>query len=428
MKRPGCMFAFCLLLGGLAPSSGHAADVVRAAIERETAWIGEPVTIAITLYSPAPFSGVASFDLPELPQTVILRTGSPVVGSETIDDETMFTQRHELSLLTQRAGEIVIPSFRVQFASQQTFSSDPVPMKGETAELRFQSKRPPGTQADQIVIATNDLKVTQAWSPDSSDSIAPGDVVERTISRQAAGTSAMLLPPVSNVSLDGIRTYPASPVVEDDTDRGVLIANRTDRVRYQFERAGTFELPDIEFVWWVPDSNKLQKQTLVGKTIHVTGTSVDIADQGGADRLTMTFFMGLILLGGGLLYYRYAGRLGAWWQATFRTRERLAAKSVFAACRANDARATYAAGLQWMRTVAAVDPPDAEPDFARQWSALSDHLFGTAVTNSSWSGRRFAKALMQLRRQANARMRRSLPSALPPLNPDHPPSPASKVH
>ncbi|HIE98203.1 MAG: hypothetical protein ABGZ53_25040 [Fuerstiella sp.] len=131
----------CVLL--LAPCVTSAAEPVSATIEKESAWTGEAVSLFITLYSPGPFSGTPSFDLPELSRTTIIRTGSPVVGSETLDEETWFTQRHELKLYTQRSGPIEILSFRVQFSGKKTFTSDPEPMEGSTPILRFQSNRPP---------------------------------------------------------------------------------------------------------------------------------------------------------------------------------------------------------------------------------------------------------------------------------------------
>ena len=139
------LHVLCVLL--FVPCSTLAADPVHATINKETAWTGEPVSLIITLYSPGPFSGTASFDLPELPRTAIIRTGSPVVGSETVDEDTWFTQRHELNLYTQRSGPIEIPSFRVQFSGKKTFTSDPEPMEGSTPKLQFQSNRPPGTDS-----------------------------------------------------------------------------------------------------------------------------------------------------------------------------------------------------------------------------------------------------------------------------------------
>ena len=225
------------------PSVSAAVEIVHAEIGKETAWTGEGVPLIVTLYSPGPFSGSASFDLPKLPQTVIVKAGNPVVGSQDVDGQSYFTQRHEFTIFTQNAGDMVIPGFRIRFAGKTSFVSDAEAKEGVTPNLRFQSKRPPGTDAMGIVVAVTGMDVTQTWNPHAMDAVAAGDVIERTITRRATGTTAMMLPPVATDATEGVRLYSADPVVEDHIERGASTAKRRDRIKYQFERPGTFQLP-----------------------------------------------------------------------------------------------------------------------------------------------------------------------------------------
>ena len=116
---------FCLATGILVfvafflVSVSPAFEPVRAELGKETAWAGEAVPLFITLYSPGPFSGTAAFDLPEVPQLIFVKIGSPMVASEEIDDESYMTQRHEFRSYTQLSGRIVIPPFRVRFSRQE---------------------------------------------------------------------------------------------------------------------------------------------------------------------------------------------------------------------------------------------------------------------------------------------------------------------
>ena len=200
--------------------AASAADVVRATLEKDEAWTGEGVPLVITLYSPGPFSGTASFDLPELPKTAFVKVGTPLVGSEEVDGESYITQRHEFTIFTQQAGEIVIPTFSIRFSGKKTFTSDPEPMGGATQELRFQSKRPPGTESMGVVISVSEMKVQQVWQPELTAEINAGDVIQRTITRTAEDTTAMMFPAVVASALDGVRIYDQQPIVEDKTERG----------------------------------------------------------------------------------------------------------------------------------------------------------------------------------------------------------------
>ena len=143
-----------------------------------------------------------------------------MVGSEEVDDESYMTQRHEFTLYTQRSGDIVIPAFRVRFSGKKTFTSDPEPMEGTTSELRFKSKRPPGTESMGVVVSATAMKIQQTWNPVPESDIKAGDVIVRTITRNAEGTTAMMLPPVPTDAPEGVRVYSGTPDVQDKVERG----------------------------------------------------------------------------------------------------------------------------------------------------------------------------------------------------------------
>ncbi len=82
-RRSAALVAVLLLIfTNLFSASSLAVEQVRAQLGKESAWAGEAVPLIITLYSPGPFSGTASFELPDLPRTAIVTGGRPIVGSE----------------------------------------------------------------------------------------------------------------------------------------------------------------------------------------------------------------------------------------------------------------------------------------------------------------------------------------------------------
>ena len=389
---------------------------VRAEIVKDTAWTGEPVPLVITLYSPGPFSGTASFDLPELPRTAILRGGSPLVGSEQVDGESYFTQRHELTVYTQNAGEIVIPAFRVRFSGKTTFMSDPKPMEGFTPELRFRSKRPPETDKLGVVVAATEMEVTQTWRPASMGTVYAGDVIERTITRRATGTTAMMLPPVSADAPVGVRVYAAEPSVQDHTERGHSRAERIDTIKYQFEGPGTFELPDVRLVWWDPQVSELKANHCLVTWFTSRGLSQPQPQPQRKQRsspspLAMLFFLGV---GTGLAISLGSKPVRRWvarWRARRNNPEVLAVRRLLSACRSSDAPAAYAAFVQWTRIVSA---SESGPDFDRllgsahtaglrnEWAALSEHIFALETPRSQWSGQQLAETFARARRSVEA--------------------------
>ncbi len=424
----------CFALFMFCTPTVHSADTVRATIEKETAWTGEAVPLVVTLYSPGPFSGTASFELPELPRTAIVTIGNPVVGSEVVDGDTWLTQRHEFRLYTQQTGLVVVPKFEVRFKGKKTFTSDPEPMRGTTHQLRFQSNRPPGTEKLGVIVATTQMEFEQSWTPNDIETVKAGDVIQRTITRSAAGTTAMMMPPTPTTALDGVRVYTSNPIVEDKTERGKLSALRSDILKYQFERAGKYELPEKSFAWWNTQAGELRRETLPGKTIHVEGVapiakaSETNASEAGKSPWPVVF----CVMGIGLftwICFKPVLKLIDVWQAERNRPDAVLARRVEAACRSDNASAAYAALLDWRRTVLSQGQRSADrlkqaasqTELFSEWDKLSAFLFGPQPGNREWAGRRLNAAFTITHEELKRKQHyQSDESRLPALNTSEP--------
>src|SRR5262249_52395321 len=147
---------------------------------KDGAWVGQRVTLAITLSTPDLFAGAPDFDLPTIPGAVVLPPGSPIVGSETIGDTTFTTQRHEFAVYAQRAEVVRIPAFAIRFESNAGFGQPTIARQVTTGAVSFTAKTPPGADGLGIVIAARHLEVTDEWQPEPK---APrvGDAFTRTL-------------------------------------------------------------------------------------------------------------------------------------------------------------------------------------------------------------------------------------------------------
>lgn len=423
LRRLLLSLAFMILLNGEA----RAARDLDVELAKDSAWTGEGITLIITLYSPGPFSGTAAFDFPELPQTTFLQVGNPVVGSRTVDGESLLTQRHEFVVYTQRPGEIVIPPFQVRFSGKKSFVGEPEPVVAISPELRFQSRRPPGSDSLGIVVAVTELNVNQSWLPNEATELHAGDVVQRTITREAPGTTSMMFPPASTAAPDGVRVYQTNPVVQDTTTRGVTTARRVETIKYQFETAGTFELPELEFVWWDVDDSELKKAVLQGRTIVVPGTSSQIDNESSGDSPRRQLPVWFVLPASMMIWICWITTSSTYRRRKDRltTAEALAAQRIKEACRANDAARAYAASLDWKRAIMAGDDgrnlqarlvSSDGRELLAEWSKLSASLYAADVKGSVWKGAEFYERFARIRKGAKREGRRT-DHQLPSLNP-----------
>ena len=373
------------------------AEILDAELGAESAWTGEGVPLYITLRASGPFSGTASFDLPETTQTFFIKAGSPTVGSETALGKTWITQRHEFRIYTQKSGEVLILPIQVRFKAKKDFISQPEPHSGETAPLHFRSRRPPGTADLKMVVSATAMRVEQIWPTKEHPVYEPGDVIVRRIIRRARGTTGMVFAIPDLSAPDGVRVYTSSPVVNDKVDRGKITAERVDVIKYQFSTDGSFELPELTFSWWDSVEEKLKMNVLPGKTFIVKTTA------GPAMNKATRSWKGLLWMVPALLLLLVCSK--GW---TFLHRpERRARRAVVAACRAHDPKATLTAVLAWKRR-------PFSPEFSSVWNKLSEAVYSKKPT--PWNSADFNRAFRQELR--NGKTSRATPKdRLPPLNP-----------
>jgi hypothetical protein len=105
--------------------------------------------------------------------------------------------------------------------------------------------------------------VTSNWTLPQQP-IRAGDAITLTVERRAARLSAMLLPALPVFEAEGLAAYPAAPQIDDRTNRGSLVGERTDRITWIVERAGDYSLPTVAFRWWDPAQEALRTDVVQG--------------------------------------------------------------------------------------------------------------------------------------------------------------------
>ena len=412
MKRWAMMVLF--LFGSL---SAQEVENVSAALKKESAWTGEGVTMTVILRSPGPFSGTATFDLPQVSQTAFMKVGNPVVGSETVNGESFLSQTHRFAVYSQLEGKVVIPSFTVRFSGKKTFTGEAEPMEGKTKEISYQSNRPEGTEGIGFLVTSVDMEISQTWSPTEGREVDAGDVLRRTITRIASDISAMAFPPVNDGAPEGVKVYGDDPVVEDKEERGVFSAKREETLRYQFVRAGTFTIPELTFYWWDPKAEELKQLTLPGETVTVRLSETAVASMEAERKVwPWVFFGGGVLIALWIFRRRISGLYREWDDWRHRP-EAVSAKSLLAACRAHDPKAAYLAAMAWQQAVGIGEGDYGNENYSREITDLSACLFGDSGGLESWNGESLAKNFREVRRQWNIRGKsRTERAVLPALN------------
>jgi hypothetical protein len=431
--RKVVLSASLLLWGGSvvfpAPFAASATNMARVKVyppDARKRWAGERIEFSVELLARGQFTGAPVFDLPALPDALLLQTDSrPLLGSRRFGTHTWVTQTHEFDIYAQRGGALQVPSFEVRFASKARFDQTPVEHRLEIEGFVMEVEAPPGTDPGAPLLAARDLTAVESWSAGPETAMEVGGALTRTIRIEAAAVPAMLLPTIEFLAPDGASVYPSEPELMDRAERGTLSAQRVDSATYVFVRPGRVELPPIEIRWWDPGERQWQRREFPARALDVAPRppldAAGMAAAGGTTnrlhswRWLIAAASGLIaiVLAAPTLYRRWRHR-----QHERAGREPAQFARVLEMCRRGPPAQAYVAIGHWLRRIGYSSIKLGVEDFAaarlnRSLELLQQFLIGRAAQVQTTDLVPALENFRAARQQALARNRQ----ALPPLNP-----------
>lgn len=386
---------------------------ISSRIETKDPWVGERIAFYVEVCAKGSFDGATSFSLPQVPKTVIVKVGSPIVSSQQEGDDTWFVQTHEFAIFTQAAGKLTIPAFPVRYGHHEGFVGPVHDESGVVPAASVEVQAPSDWDPQQFLITTETLEVDETWQPQPGK-IKQGDVVERTISQQADELTGMALSPPSQQAPPGVRVYLSQPAVSDAFDRGDLTGKRTDVIKYRFDQPGQMTIPKSTYVWWDPQKKQFGAKTLPAVTFEVAAVAslADTTPERPTSRLWLYGLIGAAAIVAVGLWQRQ--RLTDWlrscWKA-WNPPEVVVARRLRAACRGNDVSAAEAAWSAWQSLQASDWAP------TPQLQTAVDQMHRSRYADpplKNWNGVELLRAFALQQKQ---RTKADATSPLPAMNP-----------
>jgi hypothetical protein len=409
-------FLIALLAITSSPAFGQL-ESVTLQLPKSQGWAGERIPFYVELRAPGSFAGTASFSLPQLPRTTILKLGNPVISSKEIEGESWFIQTHEFALFSQISGTLEVPAIEVRFSARNGFTGPPIERQGKTTPAELTIQRPPGVAADTYLLTTEALEVREQWAPELT-AVQVGETVTRTIRINAAGMTAMAFPPPPVESPEGVRLYQENPTVSDSIQRGELQGQREDRMTYLFQAPGSRTLPAVQYIWWNPKTQILETLDLESRSFNVTDSNpaavgTEPLEPNGIPGLWVFAGVLIAVVGTGLTLHPSSRTLARRAWCRLRPPQAIAARHLLSACRLHDPHRAHAAWVTWERVTDLDFSKD--PTLFAAVQQLQQQLYSSQPP-PSWSGQVLAKAFRQFLQNQKTQGPPFQPSSLPPLN------------
>lgn len=400
--------ALCLV----AHASAEVAPVV-AQTPISQAWIGQRAPFYIELRSPGSFAGTAKFDLPQIPGTLVVKIGDPVVESLKLEGETWFVQRHEFALFAQRTGKLEVPSIGVRFSRREGFTGPVSEIYAQTEALTIEIRQPPGSEQIGYLVTTESLEITETWEP-TPGAAEVGAIFKRTVVQRATQLPGMALAAIPTDGPEGIRVYPGPAETNDDLFRGEFTGERREEITYLLQEPGTRTLPALRYVWWNPKTQTLESKTLPAVTIDVAAPP--LAQRNEPTTVVGRVWPWLMALVMSVVLWQRRRLLGGCLQVWRRVNppSRVASRQLLRACRRHDAAAAEVAWVALRKTQGVRFSPGSELRAAVL--DMQRAQFGPHSTEP-WNGDLLAHTLREDLTASRDREGRQQTSELPWLNP-----------
>jgi hypothetical protein len=431
MRRTAFVFPLLLLAASAqaqetpsANSPAPAGPIVRTTLDpREGAVVGQHMALYVDVLFPGDMPRPPRVAIPDMPGAQVMRFESQATTiRDTIDGTAYVGQRFEFAVFPRRKGPLAIPPAAITLLDR---AGD---VTGQAAGQPVQETivAPEGIDANAVVVATEKLTLEQIWKPDPAGPFHPGDALVRTITRTATDIPALAMRDLAFPAPAGVRVYVDAPVSQDQSNRGTITGKRIDRATYVFEKAGTFDLPAVDQLWWNLADKQVEKATGKAATVLVkAGPTPATAPADGATASTpvrpavgatiaAVMILAILLLA---IFWRRARARVASRRAARALSEPVAFDALARACGNGDAATIYRALTNWRSRLPSSwpTPPDARP--------LEAALFSVdAGGQPTWSRAKAHELLTRLRRFRHdcvSQSPRSAQPSLPPLNPLH---------
>ncbi|MBH3429950.1 BatD family protein [Pseudomonas alkylphenolica] len=211
--------------------------------------VGATLTMEVDLLVDTWFTAAPVLAPLSLPGSVVTPPGGEAQHlNEQLDGKAFYGLRYTYQITPQAAQQFDIPALQFQVRPGQ--GDGPVTVSSQP--LSFVAKALAGVKAGDThpLVASKVTFSQQALH--SHDPLRVGDSITRTVTVEAEGAQAMLIPPLAFAEVDGLKRYVQTPKVTPLSDGrgGTLGGRREDSVTYVVAKAGTYNLPAMTLDWW----------------------------------------------------------------------------------------------------------------------------------------------------------------------------------
>lgn len=407
---------------------------LKTEIDSRQLYINQQAIYTVKLYNSQRLLD-AEYQPPRIEDALLIPLGESRHYQTILNNRNYAVEEQKYAIFPQKSGslKIIAPSFNAL-----VFDTVPRRINVHSGTIEIAVKPIPTNYTGNYWLPAKQVALTEVYDPIDA-TMNQGSTLIRTVTLQAAGVPAQLLPTLSFDSTPQFNSYPEKPELRNTAKQHDLVGRADIKVTYLLNKAGEITIPALKINWFNTDSGKEETVSLPARNIEVKAKGnvqqpppiisktdamlptkhLDHLATEKSDHLAWWLAGGFALA--------WIATLALWWlrknTAVTLGSKRVALKQLQQACKSNNPTKAQEALLQW----AALQWPKNAPlnlhhvaklvhdtSLKKQLTLLSQALY-SQEKNALWQGEALWHSVTSyLRKKPTSK---SKGSGLPPINP-----------
>lgn len=229
----------------------------------------------------------ASLSEPELKEAVIEKLGEDSNYTTQIKGVDYWVTERKYAIFPQQSGVLTIPALTLNAeivsaqAGRNSFFGQAITQNKRVSSkpITLNVQAVPEALKQAAWLSAESLQLTEQWS-DSQLQVKVGEPLTRTVTLVAKGSTVGQLPELSTqIAVEGIKTYPDQPQLQEAKNNDGLTAMRQEKIAFIANKAGEYQLPAIDVAWFNSKTQQLETAHLPAVTIKALAVAEAVETQ-----------------------------------------------------------------------------------------------------------------------------------------------------
>lgn len=236
-----------------------------SAVDQKKPYVNQQIIYTVKLYFSKRLLD-ADYQGPKVDDALLIPLGDTKRYHETLNNINYVVEEQVYAIYPQKSGllKIISPTFNAL-----VYDFSPQRIKAQDKPIKLHVSPIPKDYQGKEWLPANDVRLSEQYE-NTSQTIAQGSTLTRTITVEAVAIPAQLLPTLNFEETDAFSVYPEKGPEKNKVKQGKLTGSVEIKVTYLFNKAGKTTIPELRIPWFNTETGRQEVAVLPPRSIEIT--------------------------------------------------------------------------------------------------------------------------------------------------------------